>query len=191
MRRAFGTTINDVVLGMCTTGLRHYLAEHDELPDRAWTARLKGPLSWGLGGGSYRTQTDIVMIADDPHAYALTDDTATLSAPGPVARIHGNEASWPTIRINGVLSGSQSVTLNLWGRTVQIQGPLTASERLLIDYQGYTFVVTNAGGAPVRNLAGKMSTLSRIPCPSSGGTVSWTTTGTVTQVTIQCHSRWI
>lgn len=40
VRRAFGTTINDVVLGMCTTGLRHYLAEHDELPDRALVASV-------------------------------------------------------------------------------------------------------------------------------------------------------
>ena len=35
VRAAFATTINDVVLAMCTAGLRRYLTDHDTLPDRA------------------------------------------------------------------------------------------------------------------------------------------------------------
>ncbi len=35
VRAALGTTVNDVVLAMCTAGLRSYLSEHDTLPDRA------------------------------------------------------------------------------------------------------------------------------------------------------------
>ena len=35
IRRAFGVTINDVVLAACTYGLRSYLETHDHLPDRS------------------------------------------------------------------------------------------------------------------------------------------------------------
>lgn len=35
IRRAFGTTINDVVLAACTYGLRNYLETHDHVPDRS------------------------------------------------------------------------------------------------------------------------------------------------------------
>lgn len=34
LRRAFGVTVNDVVLAACTAGLRQFLAEHDEIPER-------------------------------------------------------------------------------------------------------------------------------------------------------------
>lgn len=34
VKSAFGTTVNDVVLAACTHGLRRYLADHDDLPDR-------------------------------------------------------------------------------------------------------------------------------------------------------------
>ena len=34
LRRAFGVTVNDVVLTACASGLRIFLAEHDEIPDR-------------------------------------------------------------------------------------------------------------------------------------------------------------
>ena len=34
IKRAFGVTVNDVVLAACTSGLRTYLETHDHLPDR-------------------------------------------------------------------------------------------------------------------------------------------------------------
>ncbi|MFT3971693.1 MAG: carbohydrate binding domain-containing protein [Micropruina sp.] len=126
----------------------------DELPDRYWTARLRGGLAWSLGAGSYRVVSNIVMRADDPHAYALTDDTAVLTAPGAVARTKGNAPSRPTVWVTGTLTGGQSVTLNLWGKTVTLTGPLSAGEVALLDYRDYTFrVVALTWTEVARNLA--------------------------------------
>lgn len=164
----------------------------DELPDRAWVARLTGGLVWSLDGGSLRVSTSIKMVADDPHAYALTDDVATLTAPGDLEREQGNATSWPTVEITGVLSSIQSVTLTLWGSSVTITGPLAAGERMRLDYSEYLFTVINSGGTVLRNLAPKMSSLSRIACPVVGGAVSWSVTGgSVSQVKVEANSRWL
>lgn len=126
----------------------------DELPDRYWTARLRGGLAWSLGAGSYRVVSNIVMRADDPHAYALTDDTAVLTAPGTVARTKGNAPSRPTVWVTGTLTSGQSVTLNLWSKTVTLTGPLSAGEVALLDYRDYTFrVVALTWTEVARNIA--------------------------------------
>lgn len=40
IKRAYGTTVNDVVLAACTYSLRNYLVDRDELPDRALVASV-------------------------------------------------------------------------------------------------------------------------------------------------------
>lgn len=40
VRRAFGCTVNDVVLAACTGAIRHYLEHHADLPDRALLASV-------------------------------------------------------------------------------------------------------------------------------------------------------
>lgn len=57
VRRSFGTTVNDVVLAMCTTGLRRYLAEHDTLPDRALVCSV--PVSVHGENGHHRSTNQV------------------------------------------------------------------------------------------------------------------------------------
>ncbi|MFT4225303.1 distal tail protein Dit [Micropruina sp.] len=156
----------------------------DELPDRYWTARLRGGLAWSLGAGSYRVVSNIVMRADDPHAYALTDDTAVLTAPGTVTRTKGNAPSRPTVWVTGTLTSGQSVTLNLWGKTVTLTGPLSAGEVALLDYRDYTFrVVTRTVVNEVRrNLeTTPRATTAWSGSPGTGG--AWT-------LTLETDTRW-
>lgn len=50
VKSAFGTTVNDVVLAVCTNALRHYMLDHDKLPDKGLIAFC--PVSThGSGGG--------------------------------------------------------------------------------------------------------------------------------------------
>ncbi len=123
----------------------------NELPDRYWLARLRGGLAWSLGAGSYRVVANIVMRADDPHAYALVDDVTVLTSPGTVGRLRGNAVSWPTVWVSGVLTAGQTVILDLWGRTVAVTGPLAANEVAILDYQNYSFRVAVATSTAVRN----------------------------------------
>lgn len=163
----------------------------DELPDRAWTARRRGALAWELDGGTLRVAADAVFVTDDPHPYAIVDDITVLSAPGDVPRTHGNATSWPTIEIRGDLTAAQAATLDLWGQAVTISGPLAAGETACLDYREYLFTVLDAAGAVARSLAPQLSSVRRITCPVGGGPVSWSTTGSVTRVRVEAHSRWL
>src|SRR5262249_6771023 len=42
VKKALGTTVNDVVLAACTESLRRYLIDHDDLPDRPLVASVPG-----------------------------------------------------------------------------------------------------------------------------------------------------
>lgn len=164
-----------------------------ELPDRAWTARRRGKLSWTLDGASLRVAADLILVADDPHPYALVDDVTVLTAAGVAPRTAGNAVSWPLVELTGLLGASDTVTLTLWGQEVVITGPLAADEVARLDYAEFLFTVTDSAGETLRNLAPKLSTLRRVECPVGGGPVSWTTTGggTVTEVRIEANSRWL
>jgi len=171
----------------------------EELPDRGWTARLATGLSWEGAQASLRVRCDIGFVADDPHAYALVDDVATLTAPGLVARAKGNSPSEPVIEVTGALTASQAVTLNLWGTPLQITGPVASGQRIRLDFHDGLHAVVDAAGNPVKLLTGQLSSSARrivfardrAICPAGGGPVSWTTTGTVAQVRVECNSRWL
>jgi diacylglycerol O-acyltransferase len=48
VKRAFGVTVNDVVMAVCSSALRHYLAERDALPEEPLVAMV--PVSVRSGG---------------------------------------------------------------------------------------------------------------------------------------------
>lgn len=88
----------------CTWGKT---GDFDDVPDRYFTARLSEAVDTTerliLSAGSF----DLKFVCPDPHAYALTDETYTLTEIGSheVRRRKGNADSEPVY----LLKGSDSV----------------------------------------------------------------------------------
>lgn len=85
VRRAFGTTINDVVLAMCTAGLRRYLTVHDELPDRPLVASVPVSVHGELTDQGSTNQVSNMFVhlpvqLDDPVAQLRAIREGTLGA---------------------------------------------------------------------------------------------------------------
>ena len=85
VRRAYGTTINDVVLAMATTGLRRYLLDHDELPDRPLVASVPVSVHGELTDQGSTNQVSNMFVhlpvqLDDPVAQLRAIREGTLGA---------------------------------------------------------------------------------------------------------------
>jgi len=61
IRRAFGTTVNDVMLAACAHGLRGYLLAHDELPDRPLVCSVPVSLHQAETGGAANQVSDMFV----------------------------------------------------------------------------------------------------------------------------------
>jgi diacylglycerol O-acyltransferase len=76
VKNAFGTTINDVVLAACTMSLRHWLIDHDALPEKSLVASV--PISVhneSDGPGTNKVSAMMVplpILMDDPVDQLLT-----------------------------------------------------------------------------------------------------------------------
>lgn len=81
IKRAFGVTVNDVVMAVCAGGLRHWLAEHDALPDEPLVGLV--PVSVRTGEESDRWTNRVSMLT----TVLPTDE------PDPVARLHAVHAA--------------------------------------------------------------------------------------------------
>lgn len=63
VRERTGSTVNDIVLAMCSGALRRYMLELDELPDRSLVAAL--PVSLGTTGVGNQLGAILVTLATD------------------------------------------------------------------------------------------------------------------------------
>ncbi len=61
IKNAFGLTVNDVVMTLCTNALRRWLIEHDELPADPLLAMV--PVSVRTGEGEYGNQVSAMVVA--------------------------------------------------------------------------------------------------------------------------------
>src|SRR5205085_1775333 len=71
VKRAFGTTVNDVVLAVCAGAVRRYLEKDGALPDRSLSAVIPISVRTGddSGPGSNRVSamfTTLATAVDDP-----------------------------------------------------------------------------------------------------------------------------
>jgi diacylglycerol O-acyltransferase / wax synthase len=75
IKKAFGVTVNDVVMGVCAGGLRRWLEQHDALPDDPLVALI--PVSIRTGEETERWTNRVSMLS----AILPTDE------PDPIARL--------------------------------------------------------------------------------------------------------
>jgi diacylglycerol O-acyltransferase / wax synthase len=85
VKDAFGLTVNDVVMAMCTGGLRRWLIEHDELPGDPLLAMV--PVSVRSEGqkGQFGNQVSVMVVPlptneSDPHERLRLMQSAMASA---------------------------------------------------------------------------------------------------------------
>lgn len=173
-------------------GLKQLLM--DDAPDRFFTARLNEAVDCErliLSAGSF----DLKFVCPDPHAYALTDETYTITKPGTheARRVKGNTDSEPVYLLKGVIaSGSTNyITVQTNDDVLRIVGPLAAGETLIIDTGKVTAKVVNAQNEVLRNGLPLMEEL-RFPVLMKGiNTIKIAASGaTFTELKIQAMSRW-
>lgn len=173
-------------------GLKQLLM--DDVPDRFFTARLNEAVDCERlirCAGSF----DLKFVCPDPHAYALTDETYTITAGGvhEVRRVKGNTDSEPVYLLKGVIASNSTshITLQTNDDALRIIGPLAAGETLIIDTGKVTAMVVNSQNEVLRNGLPLMEEL-HFPVLMKGvNTVSVASVGaTFTELKIQAMSRW-
>lgn len=123
-------------------------------PDRYFTTRLQDAVNCERlirSAGTF----DLNFVCPDPHAYALTDESFTLTQEGAntVTRSKGNTDSLPVFLFEGVIQSGAStyVSLKTNDEELRIVGPLAAGETLVIDNGLVTAKVVDRTGRTLRN----------------------------------------
>ena len=166
----------------------------DDVPDRYFTARLQDAVNCERlirSAGAF----DLNFVCPDPHAYALTDESFTLTQTGAnaVTRVKGNTDSLPVYLLKGVIpSGSSTyVSLKTNDEELRVVGALASGETLVIDSGLVTSKVVDATGETLRNGLPLLQELNFPILRKGANTVTITTVGvTFTELQIQAKSRW-
>jgi diacylglycerol O-acyltransferase / wax synthase len=85
VRKAFGATVNDVVVTLCTTAVREWLIEHDELPDKPLLAMVPVSVRTDKQAGSFGNRVSVMVVPlatdePDPRARLLRTHGSLRSA---------------------------------------------------------------------------------------------------------------
>ncbi len=167
----------------------------DDVPDRYFNARLSEAVDCERllrAAGAFQLR----FLCPDPYAYALDDETFTLSAEGAheVDREIGNTDSEPVYLLQGVIPAGTSSYVSIFtdGEELRIIGPLAAGEILVIDTGMVTAKVTDSAGNTLRNGLPCLQELSFPMLRRGRNTVEVSVTGeaTFTELRIQAKSRW-
>lgn len=142
----------------------------DDHPDWYWTAAVSDEivwekLTWGCEYRGYRYRADVVFETyGDAAARRVDPLEVVLSGTSVPLTPEGNTRAWPTFEIVGTMSAAQSVSLHLQvgdvTETLIVEGPLTSSQRAVLDYDTMQFAVWQ-GTTKVASLVSRMSTLDR------------------------------
>ena len=166
----------------------------DDVPDRFFLARLSDAVNCERlirSAGAF----DLQFVCPDPHAYALIDETFTLTSTGAheVRRAKGNTDSEPVYLLKGTISSSTESYLSI--RTndddLRVIGPLAGGETLIVDTGRLTAKVADAQGELLRNGLPCLRELN-FPILRKGTNILaiQAVGATFTELRIQTGSRW-
>ena len=144
------------------------------------------------------------FICPDPHSYAMTDETFTISTEGThtVTRTHGSADSAPVYYLRAQTTNRPNSYVDITTNNIRLRvgdGVLVASQELVIDASLVTAKVVNAStGETIRN---GMHLLKNIGFPvlrKGGNTVqvqvsplaNSSTPASFTELRIQARNRW-
>ncbi|UVK59236.1 minor tail protein [Microbacterium phage Quartz] len=159
-----------------------------------WKGVLSEPITWERDKivwfsqfGICRLSGTATITTPDPYGYA-TGAPVTLTAPGTLALVGtGNTSFYPVVEFRGVLNSAQSFVVD----GVQVSGPLTAAQTLVLDFGKMDFYIkTTSSGNKVRNVADRFTNFRRLEGVSLDLPVS-VTAGTFTQAVGRVPSRRI
>lgn len=177
-----------------TGGLKQLI--FDDVPDRYFMARLHEKIDCERllvrSAGSF----DLKFFCPDPFAYAVTDETYTISTIGShaVRRIKGNIASNPIYRIEGVITSSASNYIAITTNSSELKilnASLTSGETLVVDTEMMTAYVEDENGGVLRNGLPYLEELNFPTLNVGNNTVAVTANNaTFTNLEIQAKSRW-
>jgi len=166
----------------------------DDVPDRYYLGRLQDSIDCDRlirNAGSF----DLKFVCPDPFAYALVDETFTLTTSGShtVTRVKGNADSQPIYLLKSTIPAGNStyVSIATNGIELKVIGTLNAGEILVVDCEMMTAKITDANGVTLRNGLPLLAELNFPRLRTGTNTISITATGaTFTELTIQAKSRW-
>lgn len=174
-----------------TQGLHQLIL--DDVPDRYFMARLNDAVDCERlirSAGRF----DLKFFCPDPFGYAIADESFTINAAGThtIARSKGNAESLPVYRIEGVITGSGSVTITTNGAAMRIvNATLSAGEVLVVDTDKMTAWVENSSGITLRNALPYLEELNFPILAVGNNSVQVEVAGaTLTEIQIQARSRW-
>lgn len=192
---ALVSALDDISLWLDPTdGLKQLI--FDDVPDRYFMARLREKIDCERllvrSAGSF----DLKFFCPDPFAYAVNDETYTISSTGShtVRRTKGNIASNPIYRIEGVITSSASnyITVTTNGSELKIvNAVLSSGETLVVDTDMMTAYVEDSNGNILRNGLPYLKELNFPMLNVGNNTVSVAVNNaTFTSLEIEAKSRW-
>ncbi|QFP95346.1 minor tail protein [Microbacterium phage YuuY] len=143
---------------------------------------------WFSDQGICRMSGQATITTPNPYGYS-TGAPVTLPAPGTLALAGAGTTSFhPIIEFRGVLNSVQRFVAG----PVQVAGPLTASQTLVLDFNAMDFYIkTTATGAKVRNVADRFTSFAKLEGNTSLNVPVSVTAGTFTQAVGRVPSRRI
>lgn len=142
-----------------------------------------------------RGMFNLAFVCPDPYAYAVADDTLTLTdgvSTVPYAFIRqGTANSYPIVKLYGTCDENGTIGYSVGGAQMRYSGDLLATDYLTFDHQAMTLTITNQAGITTNVLMYLQDFSFPVLTPGANtiGAVE-TGTGAWSKIEIVARSRW-